>query len=94
MSLYAIFLCVRLTHPDPTTGMTEIPCGPTTFRERFETISACRAYMDALEAQGLYERHDAQGRYFLPDITEGKSITWNECRLTSQPPPPASDPSK
>jgi hypothetical protein len=84
MSLYAVVLCVRLTHPDPTTGVTEPPCGPTSFHERFETIAACRAYMDAL---GIYDRRDEQGRYFLPDITQGKAVSWNECQLTDQSSP-------
>jgi hypothetical protein len=86
MTLYAIFLCVRLTHPDPTTGTTEIPCSISGFRDRFETIATCHTYMDALG--GAYTRHDAQGRYFLPDYSDGTAVSWNECRMTDQPPPP------
>ena len=86
MTLYAIFLCVRMAHPDPTTGLTELPCDLSGFAQRFESIAACRAYLDGLGS--AYTRHDDQGRYFVSDTSGTGVVAWNECRLTDQPPPP------
>ena len=53
-TLYAVFVCARLIHPDPATGSTAPSCAVADLRARFQTIEGCNAY------RGTLDRPDAR----------------------------------